>query len=162
MDGHQWLTHEERRAWIAFVGVLVKLPYALDVDCKQRSRISHFEYLVLSAISEAPHRSIPMKELATLANASLSRLSHVVARMEERGFVRRQPCPGNGRVTNATLTEEGMEVVEDTAPGHVTAVRSLVFEALTPDQVTQLDDICHAMLRRIDPEGEWPPRSTRH
>ena len=162
MAGPRWLTPQERRAWIAFVGVLVKLPYALDTDCKQLSRISHFEYLVLSAISEAPNRSIPMNELATLANSSLSRLSHVVARMEERGLVRRQPCPGNGRVTNATLTEEGMEVVVDTAPGHVAAVRSLVFDALSPAQVSQLDDICHAVLRRIDPDGEWPPRSTRH
>ena len=161
MAGPRWLTPQERRAWIAFVGVLVKLPYALDTDCKQLSRISHFEYLVLSAISEAPNRSIPMNELATLANSSLSRLSHVVARMEERGLVRRQPCPGNGRVTNATLTEEGMEVVVDTAPGHVAAVRSLVFDVLSPAQVSQLDDICHAVLRRIDPEGEWPPRSTR-
>jgi DNA-binding MarR family transcriptional regulator len=155
----RWLSAAEREAWVAFVGVLIKLPYALDADTKRRSGISHFEYLVLSVLSEPADRTVPMAELAALSNSSLSRLSHVVARLEERGWVHRSPCPDNGRVTNATLTDVGFAVLAAAAPGHVSTVRSLVMDALSPTQVQQLADISQAILGRLDPGGEWPPNS---
>lgn len=38
-------------------------------------------------------------ELAVFASGSLSRLSYVVKRLEQRGWVRRERCPGDGRAT---------------------------------------------------------------
>ena len=58
----------------------------------------------LFRLSEAPERTLRMSDLAILANGSLSRLSHVVTRLERRGWVRREACPGDGRYTNAVLT----------------------------------------------------------
>jgi DNA-binding MarR family transcriptional regulator len=42
-----------------------------------------------------------MSSLADLANASLSRLSHLVKRLEGRGLVRREPDAADGRITTA-------------------------------------------------------------
>lgn len=155
----RWLTAAEETAWVALSGVLIKLPYALDTDMKRRAGFSHFEYLVLSVISETEDQQLPMSELAKLANSSLSRLSHVVARLEKRGWVERTPCAGDGRITMASLTDAGLAVLVDTAPGHVATVRELVVDALTPAQVDQLTAICSAVLTRLDPDGEWPPRN---
>jgi DNA-binding MarR family transcriptional regulator len=157
----RWLTPEERLAWIAFNGVLIKLPFALDAELRRTGHIAHFDYLVLSVISETPRRTIPMSELAVLTNASLSRLSHVVTRLEERGWVVRTDCPTDRRATNAVLTDEGMAVVAAAAPGHVATVRDLVVDALTPAQIRQLTSICQAILARVDPDGDWPPRRVR-
>jgi DNA-binding MarR family transcriptional regulator len=77
----------------------------------------------------------------------------VVARLERRGFVERSACPEDRRATNASLTKTGWKKVVDTAPGHVGAVRQHVFDALTPAQVEQLQEIGEAILERIDPEG---------
>jgi DNA-binding MarR family transcriptional regulator len=79
--------------------VRIKIPHALDTKMKRRAGFSHFEYLVLSVISETEDRVLPMSELAKPANSSLSRLSHVVSRLEKRGWVVRTPCPGDGRIT---------------------------------------------------------------
>jgi DNA-binding MarR family transcriptional regulator len=150
-----WLTEDERAAWVRLVSVFIKLPAALDAQLQREAGISHFEYMVLSRLSEAPGRTLRMSDLAVLANGSLSRLSHVVTRLERRGWVRREPCPGDGRFTNAVLTDDGWAKVEATAPGHVAAVRELVIDALRPDQIEQLRDISLAIMGRVVPGGDW-------
>ena len=87
-----------------------------------------------------------MSELAALASGSLSRLSHVVSRLENKGWVRREPCPGDGRFINAVLTDAGWEKVLATAPGHVAAVRKLVLDALTPAEFHELGEITTKLL----------------
>jgi DNA-binding MarR family transcriptional regulator len=160
-DPPQWLTAAQQKAWVAFSGVLIKLPYALDADMRGRAGFSHFEYLVLSVLSEQADRTLSMSQLAALNNSSLSRMSHVVTRLEKRGWVSRCPSAENGRVTRARLTDAGYQVVVDTAPGHVRTVRELVFEALTPEQQEQLAAIAMRVLSRLDPGGDWPPHEVR-
>jgi DNA-binding MarR family transcriptional regulator len=153
----RWLDDEERQTWLALAGMMIRLPSALDARLQRDAGISHFEYQVLSGLSESPDRTRRMSDLAVLANGSLSRLSHVVNRLEKQGWVRRSPDPGDGRYTLATLTEEGWDKVVDTAPGHVEAVRSLVFDALTRSQTRQLRDIGMRVLRAIDPDDKCLP-----
>ena len=90
-----------------------------------------------------------MSELAAMSNGSQSRLSHLVARLEDHGWVRRERVGDDGRGFVAVLTEAGYAKVVQTAPGHVEEVRSLVFNALTPEQVGQLDAICGALMDRL-------------
>jgi DNA-binding MarR family transcriptional regulator len=147
----RWLTDDEQDAWRALAAMLLKLPAALDAQLQRDSGLSTFEYLVLSGLSEAPDRTLRMSDLAELANGSLSRLSHVVKRLEQRGWVRRELCPEDGRYTNAILTRAGWQQVAAAAPGHVAAVRELVFDALTAAQVRQMRDIGRRVVRRVDP-----------
>src|SRR6201992_1551898 len=150
-----WLTDDERDAWIRLVGVFIKLAGALDAQPQRGAGVSHFEYMVLSRLSEASSHTLRMSDLAVLANGSLSRLSHVVTRLERRGWVRAGACPGGGRRTNAVLTEDGWAKVEATAPGHVAAVRELVIDALRPEQIGQLRDISLAIMGRVVPGADW-------
>lgn len=136
-----WLTPEERQAWLALRSVVSRLDWALDAQLRRDAGISHFEYAVLATLSEAPSRTLRMSELAALANGSLSRLSQVVARLEQRQWACRAPDPADGRYTLATLTDSGYEKVVATAPGHVREVRRLVFDPLTKPQTQQLATI---------------------
>ncbi len=81
-----------------------------------RLRADHFEYFVLAVLSEAPDRRLRLSELAHQANASLSRLSHVVTRLEKRGWARRETVAGT-RGAFAVLTDEGYDKVVEAAPG---------------------------------------------
>jgi DNA-binding MarR family transcriptional regulator len=159
MDAPQeprWLDAEERQAWLALAKTLVRLPAALDAQLRRDAGISHFEYQVLALLSEAPGRTLRMSELATLADGSLPRLSQVVARLEQRGWVRRAPDPADGRYTLATLTDQGLAKVTQAAPGHVQEVRRLVFDPLTKTQSRQLRDISRRIMRAIDPGNLRP------
>jgi DNA-binding MarR family transcriptional regulator len=147
----KWLEQDELASWMSLSALLFKLPGVLDFQLQRDSGLSHFEYLVLAGLSESPGRSRPMSELAGFANGSLSRLSHVVKRLERRGFVERRPAEGDGRITVATITDAGYEILVAAAPGHVAAVRQYVIDALSPEQLAQLKTIADQILAKVDP-----------
>lgn len=157
MEEPRWLNDEERQTWLALVGLMIRLPSALDAQLQRDAGLSHFEYQVLAGLSERPERTLRMSDLALLANGSLSRMSHVVNRLEKRGWVHRTPDPADGRYTLATLTDEGWQKVVETAPGHVAAVRTLIFDPLSKPQARQLRDIGMRVLRAIDPDEQCLP-----
>jgi DNA-binding MarR family transcriptional regulator len=142
----EWLSDEQQAAWRPFVALLLRLPAALDAQLQKDAGITQFDYLVLSGLSEAPGRTLRMSELAATANSSLSRLSHVVSRLEGKGWVRREPCPGDGRFINAVLTDEGWQKVLATAPGHVATVRERLIATLTEEEFAQLGAISAKVL----------------
>jgi len=149
----RWLDAEEESAWLRLAGVMLKLAPALDSQLQRDSDLTHFEYLCLAMLSETEEQTLRMSELAVQVNASLSRLSHVVTKLESRGWVRRTPCPDSRRVTLVSLTESGRSVLVEAAPGHVETVRSLVFEGLTPSDVRALERIAGHIVDRIDAAG---------
>jgi DNA-binding MarR family transcriptional regulator len=147
-----WLDEQQQAAWRAVARLITKLPATLESDLQRTAGLTLFEYEVLSLLSEADASTLQMSELAAGTNSSLSRLSHVVSRLERRGWVTRQACPGDGRATQAVLTESGMAKVVETAPDHVRAVRELVIDALTPAQLRQLGTAAAKIAQRIE---EW-------
>jgi DNA-binding MarR family transcriptional regulator len=149
----RWLNAEERDTWLALAGMLMLLGPALDAQLQRDAGISHFEYQVLAVLSESPERTARMSYLAQLANGSLSRLSHTVSRLEKRGWVTRCAHPTNGRITLATLTEEGWAKVVATAPDHVETVRRLVFDPLTKTQQRHLTEAGRRIVHALDPDG---------
>jgi DNA-binding MarR family transcriptional regulator len=154
-DDVRWLTPEQLRAWTKFVAVVELLPGALDGQLQRDAQLTHFEYFTLAMLSEAPERTLRMTELASATNATLPRLSHVVSRLQERGFVDRMPCPEDRRATNAVLTEKGWNKVVASAPGHVETVRANVIDALEPGEIAELDRVMGRLLDRLDPDHRF-------
>jgi DNA-binding MarR family transcriptional regulator len=148
----RWLNTEESAAWVRLVAVAELLPGALDAQLLRDAGLTHFEYGVLMALGAASDRTMRMTELASRTNSTLPRLSHVARRLEERGLIRRFPCPEDRRATNATITDAGLQLIADAAPGHVDTVRSNVLDALSPEQLEQLYAIAGAVLARLDPD----------
>ncbi|GAB98590.1 putative MarR family transcriptional regulator [Gordonia namibiensis NBRC 108229] len=148
----EWLDDEEMDAWIQVATALARLPHALDAQLLRDAQLTHFEYEVLAALSEAPDRTLRMSVLAEMSYGSLSRLSHVVSRLEKRKWVRRYQCPEDGRFTNAVLTEAGWEKVVATAPGYVANVRRLVVDRLTRTQLRQVSAIGRR-INNVEPDS---------
>jgi DNA-binding MarR family transcriptional regulator len=149
----RWLSDEQLGAWVRLVAVVELLPGVLDSQLRRDAGLTHFEYFVLAMLSDAPDRTLRMTSLASRTNATLPRLSHVVRRLEDRGLVRRFPCPSDGRATNARLTDAGWDKIVASAPGHVETVRENVIDALSPKQIAQLTEITDEILDRLDPDG---------
>jgi DNA-binding MarR family transcriptional regulator len=148
-----WLTPEEVDAWLSVVRLTTRLPWSIDQQLQRDSNLAMVEYQVLAMLSERDQRTMRMSSLAELTNTSLSHLSRVVTRLENRGLVRREPDPTDGRFTNAILTEKGFRTLADAAPGHVAHVRSLVIDVLSPEQLRRLGRDAERVLSRIDTSG---------
>ncbi len=149
----RWLDDEQQRTWRAWLTVAELLPRELDAQLQRDAGISHAAYVVLAMLSESPSRGRRMSDLARRANQSQSRLSHTVARLEDRGWVRRERSMEDGRGNVAVLTDAGWDIVRSVAPGHVDAVRSAVFDPLTDEQTTALGEALEAVAQRLDPDG---------
>ena len=149
-DEPRWLTECERDAWIALAKLIFNLPGALDAQLLRDSRLTLFDYFVLSNLSMAPGRTLRLSDLASHIGSSLSRLSNVVKRLEQRDLLRREPDPENSRYTRAVLTDAGWDVVVAAAPGHVAAVRRYVIDGLTEQQVDVLREIACHVTGQID------------
>lgn len=148
----RWLDDEQQRTWRAWLTVAELLPRALDAQLQRDAGISHAAYVVLAMLSESPNRSRRMTDLARRANQSQSRLSHAVARLEERGWVRRERSAEDGRGNLAVLTDTGWDVVRKLAPGHVDAVREAMFEPLSGEQARCFGDALTAIIDQLDPD----------
>jgi DNA-binding MarR family transcriptional regulator len=157
----RWLDEDQQQAWINLVGIMLRLPAALDTQLRRDAGLSAFEYQVLSGLSTAPERTMRMSRLAALTEGSLSRLSQVVARLEKRGWIRRTPDPADGRYTLAILTDTGWDTVVAAAPGHVAEVQRLIFGPLTKAQQRQLRDIGQRIMRAIAPEDRYLDQDVR-
>ncbi len=155
MSEPRWLTDDEQQAWRALAAVMLRLPNELDRQLKRDAGMGEYEYWVLAILSEAPDRTLQLRDLAEYSNASQSRLSHVISRLEKRGWVRREPSPTDARASNAVLTDDGWDTIVSAAPGHVEAVRTAVFDGLTERDVDDLKRVCGHILANIDanPQG---------
>ena len=145
-----WLTAAEVDSWLSVVRMMTWLPWSIDQQLRRDSNLGMVEYQVMARLSQSPERTLRMSALADLANSSLSRLSHLVKRLEDRGFVRREPDPADGRFTNAILTDRGLVTLAEAAPGHVAHVRSLVIDVLSPEQLRRLGQAADRIVSRID------------
>jgi DNA-binding MarR family transcriptional regulator len=150
-SGPRWLTAGEQAAWRTFLGACQELFGAVEAQLQHEEHMPHTYYEILVRLSEAPGHSLRMSQLAEASAYSKSRASHAVARLEERGWVRRVNCPTDRRGQIAELTEDGYAALSAAAPGHVEQVRRSLFDALTPEQVSQLATISAAILAAGDP-----------
>lgn len=126
------------------------LPSAIDSNLQRNAGLSLYEYLVLASLSESPEGILQMSDLALKANSSLSRLSHLITRLEKRGWVTKRPCENDRRASAVMLSAAGEKKIRSAAPGHAQLVQELVVEPLRPGQLQQLGQAAAAVVRAID------------
>lgn len=145
----RWLDQQEQRAWRNYIEATTMLLDALDRQLQQDSGMPHGYYEILVRLSEAQRDAMRMSELARATRSSRSRLSHAVARLEERGWVRRRDCETDRRGQLAQLTPTGRAALADAAPGHVATVRAHLIDRLSAEQVHQLGDIGEVVIEAL-------------
>ena len=145
-----WLTPGQLSSWLSVVRLITRLPWAIDAQLQRDADLSMIEYMTMAMLSEAPEWTLRMSDLAEHTSSSLSRLSHLVKRLEGRGYVRREPDPTDGRFTNAILLPAGLAKLQSAAPDHVAYVRRLVIDNLSPERLRRLGQDADRIVRRID------------
>jgi DNA-binding MarR family transcriptional regulator len=144
-----WLTSEQLDAWMSLTLLMAQLPPALEEQLKRDAALSYLEYYTLAGLSDHPDHTMRLSTIAAVTKAELSRISHLVSRLERRGFVRREPDPTDGRYTNAVLTEAGHAHLVASAPAHVRTVRELVIDVIDPEALATLKACADQINQRI-------------
>jgi DNA-binding MarR family transcriptional regulator len=124
------LDRDEEAAWRAIARAVLVVPKTLDADLLAGCGLSLAEYIVLVNLSEAPGRSMRMNELAAQSTLSASGVTRLIERMERQGLVVREQAAGDGRGMTATLTEAGLERLDEAYPHHLASVRTNAIDHL--------------------------------
>lgn len=149
MDDVRWLDGRERIAWMTLLAATARLDVVLDRQLQRDAGMPLAYYQILAMLSEAPGRTLRMTDLAEITQSSQSRISHAVKRLEAQSWVLRRRCADDRRSTLAQLTDAGYAALVAAAPGHVRAVREHLFDALSTEQVGQLQEILGTVLHRL-------------
>lgn len=152
----RWLSAEEQQAWRAFLTACQTLFGSIDAQLQRDAGLPHGYYEILVRLSESPGRALRMSQLAEASTSSKSRLSHAVARLEERGWIQRASCPTDRRGQIAQLTDDGFAALAAAAPGHVAQVRHSLIDRLSPEQIEQLRVISESIAAAAVPAGHRP------
>jgi DNA-binding MarR family transcriptional regulator len=129
-----WLSAAQLRAWRAFMSVQMRMNYEMNRQLQNEGDLSLADYHILNALTDAPDGRLQVSALAAIIGWELSRASHQLRRLCERGLAERAPSAEDRRATDAILTRAGREAIEAAAPGHAALVRRLFFDPL-PDEL---------------------------
>ncbi len=135
MASTRWLSDDEQAVWRSYLEVTQRLWEQLTRELDDAGDLPLAEYEVLVRLSEAPSGRLRMSDLADALSHSRSRLTHTVARMQERGLVTRLRSDDDGRGVLAAVTEQGLDALREHADVHVTGVREHLFDQMTPEEV---------------------------
>lgn len=158
------VTPEELVDWATVLGAATTVIARVESDVHRASGVTPFEYHLLGVL-ENYGGDVPMSMAAHLVDSSLSRLSHVVRRLETRGWVARRPSPDDARVSLVSVTEEGSRrLAEATAP-YRAVMQEVFLDRLGEDQRRDLARGCRALLEALRPDHwllrgvdeEWAP-----
>ena len=151
-----WLSADEQRAWRTYVRMSSLLPVQLNRQLQRDSGLTLPEYEVLVQLSEAPQQRLRPFQICEALNWEQSRLSHQLTRMQQRGLLTREECEADGRGAFVVLTATGADAIGAAAPGHVAAVRSLIFDRLTDDQRAAFEQACSAIVAALTEQASRP------
>jgi DNA-binding MarR family transcriptional regulator len=153
----RWLSAHEERVWRRWLTLNARLSATLHKELQDDSGLSMPDFEVLVHLTDSPQGRIRVTDLAKALQWERSRVSHHVTRMERRRLVQRVECAEDGRGAFIVITPRGRAAIEQAAPGHVNAVRRLVFDALSDEEVNAFATIIEKALTQLDNEPERLP-----
>ncbi len=153
-----WLNEDEMKCWRAFVEVSGGTIQLLDACLKRDGGVTFDDYEVLVHLSEADDRRLRMSDLSSRLLHSQSRVTQRIDRLVNRGWVVREKCTDDRRVTYAVLTDDGYEAIARAAPLHVVHVRHHLLDHVTPAELRVLTDVYNRLATHVrEQRGECPP-----
>ena len=148
-----WLSAEEEHVWRGWLKLNAELSATLQRELQDDSGLSMPDFEVLVHLTDTPEGRVRVTELARLLHWERSRVSHHVTRMERRGLVERTECADDGRGAFIAVTPAGRTAIAQAAPGHVRAVRRLMFDVLSSEEADRLGTAIDKMLTRLSGPG---------
>ncbi|WP_285041330.1 MarR family winged helix-turn-helix transcriptional regulator [Plantibacter sp. LMC-P-059a] len=150
------LTPTQLGAYFAFTEVSSLLRPAVEQQLREAGGLSYVQFQLLARLGDTPDGHQRMTDLADGVVYSRSGLTYQAQLLEQRGLITRSPSPDDERSTVVAITAAGREVLSAVFPGHIQAVRELLLDPLSDDDVSDLARILGRVSEHL---RAAPPRS---
>lgn len=132
------LNQPEMAAIGGLIGAHARLTKALGQELQDRHGLLLSEYEIMHAIAESGEQCARLLDLADSAHLSISGMSRLAVRLEERGVVARVPNAADGRSSQLTLTESGAQLLHEARTTHKECAHEQILQYLTDEEISQL------------------------
>ena len=134
-------TPDALTAWHALLQVSSRVVAELDRRLDLEHRMSVREFDVLINLDNAAGGGLRMTDLADAVMLSSGGLTRLVGRLEERGLLRREPDPSDGRGHVASLTGPGRARLAEARTTHNAVISELLGAKLTETELAMLERV---------------------
>ena len=145
----RWLDDRQQHLWRSYIRMNQDLYALLGSLHQSESGISVSDYGVLVALSEATDGVVRARDLGVELGWDRSRISHHLARMEQRGMVKREQCDEDARGLMVRITPKGRRAIQAAAPAHAEAVQRLFFDLLSDKEIDTLTAVFDRVLAKL-------------
>lgn len=152
------LAQEQIDTYLALMEVAGQLRFRLEQHVRSESALTQVQFEILGRLLQEPGKRLRMTDLADRLGLSRSGLTYQVTALARAGFVDRASSPHDERSTIVELTAAGEREFLRVLPGHVDIVRSVLFEALPPEEMRTFGGL---LMGIRDAVRALPPRSAR-
>ena len=143
------VTATQRASWRQMMLMAFQLSGELGRQLSAKCGLSYQDYLVLAVLKDREDGRIRANELGRELGWEKSRVSHHVARMTERGFVRRETFASDKRGALAVITAKGREAIEAAASVHDAVVRDHFLAHVQKDELGVISDVAQRVLASL-------------
>jgi DNA-binding MarR family transcriptional regulator len=149
-------TPSEFAAWRGLLRLRETVVRALDEQLRNDHALSIDDYGILITLVGQPDLRLRMSRLGEQRMLTPSGITRAVARLEERGFLRREQDPSDGRAFFATLTADGAQALRRAQRTHHAIVRELYLDRLDQDELAELGALFEKAVPGVVSSSEWP------
>ncbi|WP_298037593.1 MarR family winged helix-turn-helix transcriptional regulator [uncultured Microbacterium sp.] len=149
------MTPQQSRAWLALISTAELLPAALDAQLQRDAQLTHYEFILLSALQRSG--AMRLSDLAAATNATLPRTSKVVSRLQKRDLIAREENTEDRRSVRLTITKQGRRRLVLATPDHFATVHELVLDRLDEQQLAALAEALEPIVAGLDPQRKFGP-----
>jgi DNA-binding MarR family transcriptional regulator len=121
--------------------------------------LSGAQFGVLRVVGEAGPEGITLSEVGEKLFVTCGNITGLVDRLEESGYVVREPHPTDRRALLAKLTPQGRAVFEELAPAHGDRIQRIM-SCLSAEEQAALIDLLSRLEQRaasLDEHADAPP-----
>lgn len=137
---------DEWALWRLFRQAQARLDRRIDGQLRQDAGMAQGEYGAIAAILESSERRLRVGDIARELGWEKSRASHLVTRLEERGWLARE-ADDDGRAARISVTAAGRRAHLGAVRGHAAQVRAAFLDHLQPEERRLLS---RALQRIVD------------
>ena len=137
------LTKQELEAWRNFRYMVEETSLSVSRALFSATGMSGGQFGILSILAEAPKNTMRQQELADAMRWDRTRLSHVLTRMQSRGWIKRIKVEREG--TLILLGQAGKAEQQNAAPVLARIVKERFLNRLSQVQLDSLKDVQRAL-----------------
>ncbi len=141
---------QQLESWVSFLRAHAALTRELSAQLLREHGLTLNDYEVLLHLSHAEGAMMRRVDLAGRILLTASGITRLLEGLERSGFVCKETCASDARVSYAKLTDEGAQKLRDAAVTHLRGIDELFTSRYSGSELTTLAEL----LARLPTTGE--------